>query len=569
MVEKCDLMESKEGIDMANRKELPLGIDDFKNVSKNCYYVDKSELIVDLCSSSSGKAYLFTRPRRFGKSLALSMLETFFSIGEDNESYFKGLCIYKEKDIVTKYMNQYPVIHLDMKNVFSSSSSGSFYKAKETLQQLYAKCSFAFADLPDYEKKYVDKVLSLEGNMDEMSSALRRLSFYLYSYYKKKVIILIDEYDSPIRSAYENGYYDEVITFYKQLYGEALKGNEFLEKAVLTGILQVAKESLFSGLNNLEVNSVVSSYTKEPFGFLEKEVDEILAYYGYSDHKKEVDEYYGGYRFGTTRVYNPLSVISYLHEGKKDLYWINTGENHLLGKLFERFSENKDQSSFSQLLAGEEVLSKVNIAISYLDIDKDDNALFSYLLSAGYLTFTDSYEDSLYALKIPNKEIQGVFANEITSRYIKSKDLLLAHEIKKSFRTGDSETLEKQLEKYLLSSFSYYEFGNEKSYQVLMLVMASLLFEDSLVKSEVNEGLGRADIIVTPYSPNGVGIIIEVKCVKGKISSSRLKETSLAALRQIKRKDYAEGLRNKNIKKIISYGVAFYKKEVKVSTEIL
>lgn len=551
------------------KKWLPIGIEKYKDVVDSCYYVDKTGIIPFLCNIPEGMAVLFTRPRRFGKSLMLSMLESFFTVEEDNSSYFLDKKIASYPDIIDRYQNKYPVISLNMKNAYGDNAQSNLNKAKQAIQRVYLKYEKALMPfLSPVEAKTYESILSLEADLDTFSASLRNLSAYLHRVYGKRTVILIDEYDTPIRYAYEKDYYGDVISFYKQLYGEALKGNEDLELAVITGILQVAKESLFSGLNNLKTYSVVSEMNEEPFGFSEPEALSLLSYYGLQDKKEEVDYWYDGYRFGKSKVYNPLSLLEYVDSGGKAMpYWVNTGENISISSLLSSFFDENEEERLSALLNGEAVTSSFNPAISYLDIKNDPEALLGYLVSAGYLTIADQYDGSSYLLKIPNREISEVFRTEIKKRYVPFKKNKLIHDLESAFRKGDAAQLEKSLSEYLLSGFSYFEFGSEKSYQILILVLSSLLFQDFVVKSEAIEGRGRADIVIYPRKNQNLGIVIEIKHHKAPISLARLKSSSEQALMQIEKMDYDETLKRMGVTDIIHFGVSFADKNVKVASK--
>lgn len=552
------------------KKKLPIGIDDFKSVADSCYYIDKTGIISFLCALPRGTAVLFTRPRRFGKSLMLSMLETFFIKGEDNSSYFSDKKIASRPDIIEKYQNRFPVIFLNMKNVYGDSAESNLTKAKQAIQRVYRKYEGALMPvLSPSERKVYQDILSFDANLDTYSAAIRELSLYLHRAYGERVIILVDEYDTPIRYAFEKGYYGEIISFYKQLYGDALKGNADSELSIVTGILQVAKESLFSGLNNLRTYNVATEMSEEPFGFNESECLALLSYYGLEDKKEEVDYWYDGYLFGRERVYNPLSLLQYVDSGGiPSSYWLNTGENIAFSSLLSPFFESNGDERLSALLSGEEIVSSFNPAISYLDLNHDPEALLGYLVSAGYLSIAEKPEGGSYLLKIPNREISEIFSTEIKRRYVSSRNGKLVYDLKKAFRTGNAESLEILLSEYLLTGFSYYELGNEKSYQVLILVLSSLLFSDYVVKSEPIEGSGRADIIIYPKKKQDLGIVIEIKHHKAPISLTRLKESSEQALLQIRKKGYDESLKRAGVTTIIRFGVSFGGKNVKVASEI-
>ncbi len=321
-----------------------------------------------------------------------------------------------------------------------------------------------------------------------------KLTAFLEKASNKKAIVLIDEYDAPAHYSFTNGFYEPTILFLKQLFSSLLKSNSSLRLAVITGVLQIAKESLFSGLNNLIVNSIMSTNLDEGFGFDENETKELLHYYGYDDRSEEIRNWYGGYKFGEATVYNPLSVLSFLQSGGQlQTYWNNTADNIVLGNIIDKM---KADGILLSLLVGESVPSLVDIALSYKDLSGSAQNVLSFLLASGYLTIDSKIGDLFYSLVVPNKEIAAVFRREVTLRYIKQSDLASILRIKSAFENGDADALENSLEKYLLSSFSYYDFGKEKNYQIMLATALSLIFENHIIKNEVNAGDGRADIIV-------------------------------------------------------------------------
>lgn len=556
---------------MKEKLRIPVGIASYKTICEECYYVDKTSAIASICEEATGSALLFTRPRRFGKSLMLSMLDAFFRIGEDNSSYFLDKAIGERKDILEENMNRYPVVHISMKDVYGNSAEECLLLAEKEIAAEYSRLyPNVESSLSPADREYYEGIVSGKAPKVDYYMSLEKISAFLAKAYGQKAILLIDEYDTPIRSAHETGYYQEAITFFKQFYGRALKENENLRLSVLTGILQIAKESLFSGLNNLSTDSILDSHGREAFGFSEEETAALLSYYGMGEKLDEVRDWYDGYLFGEEKVYNPLSVLTYVKKGGVPApYWVNTGENAILASLLSSTLSKGELDGFANLLTGGHVASDVGLAISYLDINRGGSALYSYLLASGYLTIERKFSESSVLLKIPNKEIMEVFAKEIRDRYLPSTSLSLTYEIRDAFSRGDALRLEGLLRDRLLSSFSYFDFGNERSYQAMLLTLSSLLFEECSVRSEANEGSGRADIIAYPKEKDGIGIVIEVKCHNGKISLEKLKESSQAALRQIKKKDYDEGLRRLSPKCIIHFGVAFSSKNVRVSAETL
>lgn len=445
-----------------SKKPVPLGIEYYETVSTDCYYVDKTNIINNISKFPEGSCLLFTRPRRFGKSLMLSMLQTFYEKSNvDNSKYFIDKKIWDNKEVVKNNFQKYPLIHINLKNAIGSNYISMLMKLKECMREEYERHSniLALDILNGEEQKYFSSVLSKELNDIELSSSLSRLSKFLFKVYKTKVVLLIDEYDTPVHYAYDYNFYDQAIIFFKQFLGESLKSNPSIHLAILTGILQIAKESLFSGVNNLVVNSILSKNMDEGFGFNEKEVIDLLNYYNFNECYNDVKKYYGGYKFGNAEIYNPLSILSFIQNGGElNSYWVNTGESNTLAKLFSPDNLN----SLLPLLNDETIQSEIDIAISYKDLDNSLLTVCTYLLCGGYLSISDSF-DNLYKLALPNEEIKQVFKREIRSRYLKNEQIPLVIRLKEAFKEGSQYSLEKIITEYLLSTFSYFEMNDEKT----------------------------------------------------------------------------------------------------------
>lgn len=553
---------------MENKKLIPLGIEDYKEVKERCYYVDKTALIKQIVNEPVGTAILFTRPRRFGKSLALSMLRYFFEkTANDNANLFLDTYIYSEKDIFASYFGAFPLISLNFKNALGSNKEELLFKSAECIKEEYRRLKFLLDSdkLDENDKKYFQTILSSEVDELIFSSALANLTRFLHLHFDKQVIVLIDEYDTPIRYAYENGFYNEVINFYKSLFGAALKSNPHLYYAILTGILQVSKESIFSGLNNLSVNTVLDEMMDEGFGFTEKEVDDLLIHYELTDKKEQFKDWYDGYLFGKTKIYNPLSVLSAIKKGgKTEPYWLNTSEKNALFGLLSK--DSFDPTLLTNILINKQVECEVDLAISYLDLDSP-LYLPSYLLATGYLTIVKEISYDTYLLRIPNKEIEIVFEKEIVNRYLPKDRFELPGELKEAFLGGDSKRIKSLFENRILTNLSYYDFGSEKAYQIMVLCALSIILKDYMVRTEMNAGNGRCDIIAIPLKENGIGLIIEIKANKDRLSASRLLASSLSALKQIENKDYSSFFRSSNAKEIILYGISFATKSVEVMSK--
>ena len=549
-------------------KRIPLGIDDYEAVCQNCYYVDKTNIIATLANLPEGTSLLFTRPRRFGKSLMLSMLQAFFEESEkDKTSLFQDKKIYQNKEIMRDAFQRFPVVHLNLKNAIGSTYEDLVHKIREAISGEYERHSSLLEskELSEKDKAYFRSVLDETASDLDYTSSLLKLTAFLEKSQGIKAVVLIDEYDAPAHYAYQNGFYEPAILFLKQLFSSVLKSNPSLHFAILTGVLQIAKESLFSGLNNLITNSVLSANMDEGFGFVEEETSELLKYYGYQDSLDEIRKWYGNYHFGNAVVYNPLSVLSFLQSGGVyATYWNNTADNTVLGSVIEKMDS---VDSLLPLIGHQSISSPIDIALSYQDLDSRPENVISFLLASGYLTIKERLGDFLYSLAFPNKEIESVFQREISLRYIPQNDFPVLLSMKKAFETGDIKVLESVLEKYLLSTFSCYEVGKEKNYQIMLSTSLSLIFENCIVKNEVNAGTGRADILVYFPKPHAPSFVIEIKALRSNASQDRIKNYALRAIRQIKENEYLDELKPFSPSFVELYGIAFYKKRVHIEKE--
>jgi hypothetical protein len=421
--------------------------------------------------------------------------------------------------------------------------------------------------LSDDDKNYFMSIVKKNADDVDFTSSLRKLSHLLSLFYKKRVIILLDEYDAPIECDRVNEFYQDSISFFRPFYGEALKGNDDLRFAVVTGVLQVAKESLFSGLNNLLVNSITGSGFDQYFGFTEKETNDLLSYYGKGDRVLEAKTWYGGYRFGETAMFNPWSILSFARFGVLEPYWTNTGENSVLGELIGK-SDERTLSSLNEVLSGGTVFVNVDTSINYREMSFTKDALFSFLVATGYLSCIERVDGTTFKVALPNKEVDEAFEREIKTRFIPLEKNDYYFSLRDAFLSGDSKRLSKCVEYVILSSFSSFDFSDEKNYQVLALTMSAIFFDECIVKSAVNEGNGRCDIMISPKNEGGIGSVIEIKHYKSKTSTTRLELESKKALAQIKERDYVEELKARKASKIFLYGMAFSQKNVAITSEI-
>ena len=565
---------------MAVSLKLPVGIEDFQEIRRlGFYYVDKTKLIEQLLESW-GKVNLFTRPRRFGKTLNMSMLRCFFEIGTDR-TLFDGLYISKNKQLCEEYLGKFPVIFLSLKGV----DGHTFEKTKAKLVRLLALEAERFDFLKDSDKltdnekeRYhaLTRLYNGKYSMDEESleAGLQTLSELLFRYYGQKTIILIDEYDVPLDKAYQHGYYREMTALIRALFGEALKTNRFLQFAVLTGCLRVSKESIFTGLNNFKVLSITDSRFDEQFGFTEKNVRELLKAYHLEDHLEEVKEWYDGYRFGDADIYCPWDVINHVDRlcgepgAQPQSYWLNTSGNELVKRFIDKANKTT-RDEIERLIAGEAIEKSVRMELTYDEIDNHIDNLWSVLFTTGYLTQTGRTELGAYKLVIPNKEVREVYKLQIQEWF--SHTVLSNTGQLTAFWTaveeGNTESIEKYLNRTLSNSISVFdtkapETEKENSYHTFLVGLLAGN-SDWLVKSNVEAGEGFADIVVETENLDS-GIIFELKYSR---EAAGLDKACEKAIAQMKDRRYEEYLKNDGRHDLLFYGVAFYKKRCKVIME--
>ena len=556
---------------MKKRLKLPVGIENFEEIRRNqYYYIDKTKLIEQLFDSL-GKVSLFTRPRRFGKTLNMSMLKSFFEIGTDT-SLFDGLYISENKELCEQHQGQYPVIFLSLKDV----EGLSFSEAKRRCIQLIKREAERFYGLKnserllDIDKKNYCRLLDMtvhEEDSDIVSSSMKMLSALLYKHYGKKTVILIDEYDVPLDKAFQHGYYKEMVHFIRGLLGEALKTNDSLAFAVLTGCLRVSKESIFTGLNNFKILSITDTRFDEQFGFTDTEVRTLLSDYQMEDRFAEVKEWYDGYRFGNADVYCPWDVINFVDrakddkEAKPEAYWINTSGNDLVKRFIDKANKTT-KNEIERLVNGEAIEKELRLDLTYEEVDQSIENLWSVLFTTGYLTQSGRNEDGAYRLIIPNREVREVFRLQINEWFKKSifSNTERLTTFWKAFEEGDTEGVEQYLNRVLSNSISVFDTKarkeeKESSYHNLLVGILTGN-ADWLVKSNVEAGEGFADIIVETDDPDA-GIVVELKYTK---NFDDMKMTCQKAIDQIRDRRYQEYLLNDDRKDIRLYGITFCKK---------
>ena len=563
-----------------NELKLPVGIDGFEKIRRNgFYYIDKTELIEQLFLNW-GEVNLFTRPRRFGKTLNMSMLKCFFEIGTDS-SLFDGLYISEKQTLCEQHLGKYPVIFLSLKGV----EGLNFSEAKRRCIQLIRREAERFYYLKDSEKlldldkKKYHQLLDMKDqpeDVDIVISSIKTLSDLLYKHYGKKTVILIDEYDVPLDKAFQHGYYKEMIYFTRGLLGEALKTNDSLNFAVLTGCLRVSKESIFTGLNNFKILSITDTRFDEQFGFTDTEVRKLLSDYHLEDRFAEVKEWYDGYRFGKADVYCPWDVVNFVDrvkvdpEARPEAYWINTSGNDLVKRFIDKANKTT-KNEIERLINGEAIEKELRLDLTYEEIDQSIENLWSVLFTTGYLTQTGRTEKGAYRLIIPNREVREVFRLQINEWFKKSiftnTERLTA--FWKAFEEGDTEGIEQYLNRVLSNSISVFDTKarkeeKESSYHNLLVGILTGN-ADWLVKSNVEAGDGFADIIVETDNPDA-GIVAELKYTK---NFDEMRIACRKAMNQIRDRRYQEYLLNDDRRDIRLYGIAFCKKRCCVISEKL
>ena len=546
------------------KKAVPVGIEDFERIiNEDYYYVDKTMLIEELLINRA-PVTLFTRPRRFGKTLNMSMLKYFFDVKdkEENKKLFENLKIYD-----SEYMSEqgkYPVIFVSLKDLKEDTWEECLESIKDIMYKIFNEYSFLREKLNIVEKRQFDKIWEITGNERNFKTSLLDLSNYLNKYYGEKVIILIDEYDVPIINAFDKGYYNEAINFFQTFYSSALKTNNSLKYGVLTGITRIIKEGIFSGLNNLYVNTILSKDYSEYFGLLENEVIEMLEYFDMKYKIEEVREWYNGYIFGESKVYNPWSIVNYVREKEIKAYWANVSGNTLLENMLDHAGESV-YDDLKRFTDGESIEKYISDGTTIKSLLSNDDEIWQLLLYSGYLTKAknqDKESDSnIYNLKIPNKEIRKYFGNMFLNRFfgteVKTSILI------KALENGDIRKFEKTLGEIMINMLSYFDLDKEmeKIYQVFMIGLVGFLMGKYEIISNDESGYGRYDLAMIPIKSNEKAYLMEFKISKTK---KGMEESAEKALKQIDEKKYDTKLKARGIKNILKIGIAFYGKEVKV-----
>ena len=561
---------------MVSTLKLPVGIENFEEIRRNrFYYVDKTKLIEQLVETG-GKVTLFTRPRRFGKTLNMSMLRSFFETGSD-ASLFDGLYIAENKALCEEYMGKYPVIFLSLKSVEGLTFEDARYRMIELISIEAERFGF-LADsehLSENERERYKAMISLHNGtnaMDEkvLISSLRILSQLLYKHFGKKTVILIDEYDVPLDKAFQNGFYQEMVSLIRGLFGMALKTNDYLQFAVLTGCLRITKESIFTGLNNFKVLSILDSRFDEQFGFTDYEVKKILENYHLESHFEETKEWYDGYHFGKVDIYCPWDVINYVDQLKYDPaaipqdFWSNSSGNAIVRRLIDK-ADVSAKNEVERLIAGESIEKDVALELTYDEIDKSIENLWSVLFTTGYLTHTGRTEAGKYRLVIPNREVRNLFVKKIREWFldISRNDGKTLEELCNAFVNKDTEKIEQIFGDYLWNTISIRDtaVAKEKKENFYHGILLGLLGYKSswLIKSNAESGTGYSDILVE-VPTNRTGIVIELKYAENGDMDAACED----ALRQIEEKNYVAKLKQDGMRNFIRYGIACFKKDCRV-----
>ena len=537
-------------------KRLAIGIDDFRKIIKeDCYYVDKTKFMEAVLEDASN-VKLFTRPRRFGKTLNMSMLKYFFDVreSEENRELFNGLDIEK-----SKYINEqgkYPTILISLKSIKYETWEESLEQLRSLLSNLYNEFEYIRECLNESEIELFNDIWFKKEN-GEYANSLKNLTSFLYKYYKKEVILLIDEYDIPLITAHKYGYYNEIINFYKIFLGEALKTNQYLKMGVLTGIIRVIKTGIFSDLNNLKVYSILEKKYSEFFGFTEEEVKKALQYFNIEEELTNVKYWYDGYKFGNSELYNPWSIINFLDGRELKNYWVGTSENFLIKNILEN-STSRTNEILDKLFNEEEVEEAIT-GTSDLSILMDSKEVWELLLFSGYLTVKEKLDDDIYSLKLPNMEVKKLFKKEFINVHF---GISLFRKTMEALKNLNFNDFEKYFQEIMLKSTSNWDTSKEAFYHGLSLGMLSYLDNDYYVTSNFEAGFGRYDVLLEPKNRNDRAFILEFKVAE---AENKLEKLSKEAIKQIEEKKYDINLKSKEIKEITSVGIAFYGKKLKVS----
>ena len=541
-------------------KRLAIGLSDFKHlIEEDFYYFDKTKFIEEVIKDGS-QVKLFARPRRFGKTLNMSMLKYFFDIKnrEENKKIFKDL--YIEKTEAFKEQGQYPVIFLSLKDLKALTWEQMEKAIKSAISRLFSEYKYLLNDLDKFDTLAFENILLKNTELEDLKEALKFLTRILYEKYNKKVVVLIDEYDSPLVSAYINGYYKKAKDFFKTFYSTVLKDNSYLQMGVLTGIIRVIKAGIFSDLNNLSTYTILSDVYTDSYGLTEEEVEKSLKYYGIEQEISNVKDWYDGYKFGDSEVYNPWSILNFLQYKELRAYWVDTSGNDLINDVLKKITKNTIEA-LERLFNGEGL--KQNIS-GTSDLSKllSEEELWELMLFSGYLTVEEKIDHKNYVLRLPNKEIKELFRDTFLEKYFGRGSKLFY--LMEALTENRIDEYEERLQEILLTSVSYNDTkkGNKAFYHGLIMGMGLYLEGEYITKSNIESGLGRYDFVIEPKNKTKRAFIMEFKATD---SVEKLEEISKEALRQIEDKKYDISLKQNGVKDITYMGIAFYGKQIKIS----
>ena len=550
-----------------DKKAIPVGVENFERIIKeDYYYVDKSLLIEDILENRA-LVTLFTRPRRFGKTLNMSMLKYFFDVEnkEENRKLFEGLKIFD-----SKYMSEqgkYPVIFISLKDLRAESWDECLLEIKKIISKVYREFQYITVNMDEYDKDVYNSIKNRKNDID-LNTSIELLSDFLCEHYSEKVIILIDEYDAPIINAFDKGYYNEAINFFQVFYSSALKTNDSLKYGILTGITRIIKEGIFSGLNNLKVDTILSKKYSEYFGLLEKEVVKMLDYFEMEYKMEEVKEWYNGYRFGDKEIYNPWSIVNFVDNGEIKAYWANVSGNTLLENMLDHAGESV-YTDLKRFTEGESIEKYISDGTTINSLLSNDDEIWQLFLYSGYLTKAEKQREidvmseytDIYNLKIPNKEIRKYFGNMFLNRFFGTE--IKTAILMKALENGDIKKFEKTLGEIMINMLSHFDLDSEmeKIYQVFMIGLVGFLMGRYEIISNNESGYGRYDFAMIPIKSNEKAYLMEFKISKTKEGMTVKAEE---ALKQINEKKYDTRIKARGINNILKLGVAFYGKGVKV-----
>ena len=541
-------------------KKLPIGLSDFKElIEENYYYFDKTNLIDEVIKDGS-KVKLFARPRRFGKTLNMSMLKYFFDIkeAEENRKLFKDLYIEKTENF--KEQGQYPVVFLSLKDLKARTWEEMERGIKNLLQEVFSEHKYLIKELDEFDLSILKKIINKEVELEGLKSSLKFLTKILYEKYNKKVVVLIDEYDAPLVSAYHNKYYEKAKDFFKTFYSSVLKDNPYLQMGVMTGIIRVIKAGIFSDLNNLNTYTILSDFYLNCYGLTEEEVKKSLIDYNLEYEMGDVKDWYDGYRFGKSEVYNPWSILNFLHAKELRAYWVDTSGNDLINDVLKKITKDTIRA-LERLFDGEGLRQNIS-GTSDLSRLLSEEEIWELMLFSGYLTVEEKIDEDYYILRLPNKEVRRLFKRTFIEKYFGRGNKLI--DLMEALTENRIEDYEETLQDILLKSVSYNDTkkGNEAFYHGFILGMSLYLEGEYIVKSNIESGLGRYDVSIEPKNKNKRGYILEFKATD---NVDKLEEISKEALKQIEEGKYSSSLKQTDTKEILHLGIAFCGKEIKVS----